>query len=136
MKVVVDTSVWSVALRRRRPAVSESTALQELILENRVQLLGPVRQEVLTGIRDDAHFERLERYLATFEDLELSSEDYVVAARFCNVCGRHGLQGSNTDFLICAASVQRSLEIFTTDQDFSRFAAYIPIALMKRGDVD
>ena len=61
--ILVDTSVWSLALRRAATQLSEGQVqikreLAELIREGRAQLIGPVRQELLSGIRGDAQYER------------------------------------------------------------------------------
>jgi len=126
----VDTSVWSEALRRAKKIESDVVReFRSLILEHRVDIVGPIRQEVLSGLREDAQFEKLEKHLAAFPDLPLASEDYVMAARFFNICRAKGVQGSNTDFLICALAVRRQLAICTTDKDFSLFAKHLPIVL-------
>jgi len=71
MKILVDTSVWSSALRRKTPPdnlfVNE---LNELIKERRVQMIGPIRQEILSGIREEAQFQTLKKHLGAFADLE------------------------------------------------------------------
>jgi predicted nucleic acid-binding protein len=130
MRVLVDTSVWSEALRRANRI--DSGIVQEcrsLILEHRVDIIGPIRQEILSGLREDAQFERLEQHLAAFPDLSLSTADFTMAAKFFNVCRSKGIQGSNTDFLICAVAVRRKLSIYTTDKDFELFAKLLPIVL-------
>ena len=132
MKVLVDTSVWSLALRRSRQSASASVReLRHLISDHRVEMIGPIRQEVLSGIRDEVQFRKLEKHLAAFPDIPIRTEDYVTAARFFNVCHTKGIQGSNTDFLICAVAVHHRLAIFTTDNDFARFAECLPIVLHK-----
>ncbi|MFA7159770.1 MAG: PIN domain-containing protein [Kiritimatiellia bacterium] len=132
MKVLVDTSVWSAALRRDVPANTNIVReLQHLISDHLVKIIGPIRQELLSGIRDASHFGRLTNHLAAFPDIELTTEDYVVAAKFFNLCRTKGIQGSNTDFLICAVAVRNDLAIFTTDKDFLQFAKYLPIVLHK-----
>lgn len=134
MKVLVDTSVWSAALRRSaRPDPSLVEELRSLITDARVQIIGPIRQEVLSGIRKEAQFERLREYLRAFPDLALHEDDYVAAARFFNTCRTHGIQGSNTDFLMCAIAANYGLAIFTTDQDFVHYAQHLPIRLHQPG---
>ena len=129
---VVDTSVWSLALRRNTPndALSIVNILRDLIADGRVVLLGVIRQEVLSGIRYSEQFIRLRDYLRAFPDLELTSEDYELAAEFFNTCRSNGVQGSNTDFLLCAVAHRRSYSIFTTDKDFENFRLHIPIVLL------
>ena len=133
MKVLVDTSVWSLALRRRaaldRPEVQE---LRALIDEGRVAMIGPVRQELLSGIRTDESFARLRHHLRAFADERLTVDDYERAAEHFNSCRARGVQGSNTDFLICAAAERRGFPILTTDDDFVRFAEVLPIAIHGR----
>lgn len=129
MNVLVDTSVWSSALRRESPSSVEVSALRQLVDEGRAVLLGAIRQEILSGVRSERQFERLRDDLEAFVDLEVSTEDHVRAASYFNHCRRKGIQGSNTDFLICAAAHRHEAPIFTTDRDFSRFAKVLPIAL-------
>ncbi len=132
MKVIVDTSVWSLALRRnRKPDVPHVTVFRDLIVDGRTALLGAVRQEILSGLRHIDHFERLKNYLRAFPDIEMSIEDYELASEFYNTCRSNGVQGANTDFLICAASVRRSYGILTTDKDFDIFRKHIPIVLVE-----
>ena len=130
MRVLVDTSIWSLALRRSDPVQSPDVSeLRRLITSREVQIIGPIRQEVLSGIRNVSQFDRLEVHLAAFPDLPLQAEDYVTAAKFFNLCRAKGIQGSNTDFLICAVAVRHDLAIFTTDGDFGHFAKSLPIVL-------
>jgi predicted nucleic acid-binding protein len=130
MNIVVDTSVWSLALRRQRSSMTaEALELSELVREGRVALLGPVRQELLSAVPIAQQYETLREYLRAFPDVALESEDYEEAAAFLNRCRAKGVQGSNTDFLICAAAARRQFGILTTDSDFTHFAKLLPIQL-------
>jgi predicted nucleic acid-binding protein len=133
MTVLVDTSVWSMALRRRtrvdHPAVER---LRALIRDGRVAMIGPIRQELLSGIADVEACERLRDHLRAFPDLPVDTADYEQAAEHYTACRRRGIQGSNTDFLICAIAIRRDLAILTTDADFVRFAELLPIELDPR----
>ncbi len=132
MSVLVDTSVWSMVLRRSHaPDETVSGSLRNLILGRRVEIIGPIRQELLSGVREEAQFKKLQKHLAAFPDLALETDDYVMAAKFFNLCRIKGVQGSNTDFLICAVAVRRQLSIYAVDQDFLHFAKYLPIMLYK-----
>jgi predicted nucleic acid-binding protein len=135
MKVLVDTSVWSLALRRpqslalgasQQAAVS---ALTELVRDGRAVLMGAIRQELLSGIATQKQFETLRTRLAAFDDVALTAQDYEIAAQSFNTCRAHGVQGSNTDFLICAASMHHQLPVFSTDLDFQRYKKWLPIHL-------
>ena len=130
MRVLVDTSIWSLALRRGTPKEHALVReLHDLIQDVRVQIIGPIRQEILSGIKSQKQFETLNSYLSAFPDLPLETSDYEKSAEFFNISRKHGIQGSNTDFLICSVAYHRDLEIFTTDNDFDNFQQYIPIKL-------
>ena len=81
-------------------------------------MIGPIRQELLSGIRTPAQYEALRDKLRAFPDMALGAYDCELAAQFYNVCRSRGIQGSNTDFLICAVAAKRNLSVFTTDRDF------------------
>jgi predicted nucleic acid-binding protein len=134
MKVLVDTPIWSLALRRktRQENASTKSELASLVEDGRVAMIGPIRQEVLSGIKERAHFDRLREHLRAFSDTEITSDDYEEAASFYNRCRGKGIQGSNTDFLICAIAARNEFSIFTTDADFTHFAKVLPIALHDR----
>jgi predicted nucleic acid-binding protein len=129
MKVLVDTSVWSLALRRRAPSHASVDELRRLVTAGRVAMAGPIRQEVLSGIPDRATFERLREYLGAFPDEPIGREDYELAADMFNRCRAKGLQGSNTDFLLCAVAVRAKMPLFTTDRDFDGYARVLPVRL-------
>ncbi|MCW1921159.1 PIN domain-containing protein [Luteolibacter arcticus] len=131
MKVVVDTSVWSLAFRRRATVVSKHVdLLTDLIHDGRVVLLGLVRQELLSGIRHGDQFERLRTQLRAFPEIEMETADHEVAAAHFNTCMAAGIQGSTIDFLICAYASRRNYQILSTDPDFGFFAKHIPVALL------
>jgi predicted nucleic acid-binding protein len=104
--------------------------LIDLIRDGRVALLGVVRQEILSGIRDPKQFEKLRQSLATFPDVPLVVEDYEEAAEFYNTCISNGVQGSPVDLLICAAAHRRTYLILTTDPDFDRYERHLPVRLL------
>jgi predicted nucleic acid-binding protein len=130
MKVLVDTSVWSLALRRGEHSIAaQAQELRQLIQDHRVHMIGPIRQEILSGIRSDSQLNILKKHLESFAGLPILTDDYVRAAKFFNLCHSKGVQGSNTDFLICSVAVRNNLSIFTTDQDFKLFSKHIKITL-------
>ncbi len=130
MRVLVDTSVWSLAFRRTRPTSATVVAeLTELVSESRVVVIGPVRQELLSGLKGSEQFQILRDHLRAFPDLELATADFEEAARFYNRCRARGVQGSNTDFLMCAVASRHEMSIFTTDSDFRAFRQIVPLTL-------
>ena len=133
--ILFDTTIWSLALRRRREDLSLSEAAMCRVLEEaahggRAQLLGIVRLEVLNGIRDRAQYERLRSYLGAFDDIPLSIRDYEDAAAMSNACRAVGVVGTSADFLICAVAVRRNWEISTADRDFERYRKHLPLRLL------
>ena len=131
MKVLVDTSVWSLALRRREPGRQRSivSELSRLIGSYEVAIIGPIRQELLSGIKEETQFLCLQEKLRAFPDIVLETVDYETAARFFNQCRAKGIQGSNTDFLMCAVGVSRGMSVFTTDKDFDAYRRVVGVKL-------
>jgi predicted nucleic acid-binding protein len=130
VKVLIDTPIWSLALRRRgrldTPAV---LTLRRLINEGRAAIVGPIRQELLSGLREQTSFDRLRAHLAAFPDEPIARADYERATQYFNTCRAKGVQGSNTDFLLCAIAERHRMPIFTLDADFTRYARLIPVTL-------
>jgi hypothetical protein len=136
VRVLIDTPIWSLALRRRTGDLGPVEralvhAWADLVRQDRATLIGPVRQEMLSGIRDEAAFERLRAHLRAFDDESLTVEDFEQAARCNNRCRAFGVAGSIVDHLLCAVAINRDLPIFTTDADFPRYAKHLPIRLHK-----
>ena len=132
MNVLVDSAVWSLAIRRGAPrGTLEERELVELISEGRVAMIGPIRQELLCAIKTVEQFRLVRDRLRAFPDMELTHEDFEEAASCFNKCRSRGVQGSNTDFLICAAALRRELAVFTTDTDFGRYARLLHVKLHK-----
>jgi len=136
MMVLVDTPIWSLALRRKSADLSSSEesltrALAELVREGRAQLIGMVRQELLSGIREPEKFDRLRDYLRAFDDIHLDRADYEEAAQFNNRCRNRGIAGSPIDFLICAVADRRRWQIFTTDTDFENYQKVLGLQIFQ-----
>jgi predicted nucleic acid-binding protein len=134
MNVLVDTSIWSLALRHKRRGLMASDqvlirALADLVGYGRAQLIGPVRQEVLSGIREHAQFIRLRDALRLYEETTLVTADFEEAARMSNDCRQRGITGSPVDFLLCAVAERHQWQIFTTDRDFDHYRRVIGLTL-------
>ena len=128
--VLVDTCVWSLALRGSQAkdhAITEQ--LTQLIDENQVRIIGPIRQELLSGYSDKNSFDRLRQKLRHFPNEEIIDADYDCAAEYSNICRAKGIQGSHTDFLICAVAQRLNFRIFSTDKDFQMYAKHVPLKL-------
>ena len=137
MKVLVDTSIWSLALRKKSLTEYEKKVVQELkelIYELRVVIIGPIRQELLSGISDNRKYELLKERMRSFDDLILHQDDYEFAAKYYNDCRKNGIQGSHIDYLICSSANNRNISIFTTDKDFKNYKEVIGLKLHKIRD--
>jgi len=132
MKILVDTCIWSLALRHKSPNKEIETILGEIIRDGRLVIIGPIRQEILSGISRESQFEALKDYLEPFEDIALNSNHFIKAAEFSNSCLKKGIQGSSTDFLICSVAYLEHLQIFTSDNDFNNYRKHLPISLFEK----
>lgn len=129
MQVLVDTCIWSQALCRTDDNNNHVRELRDIIADNRACIIGPIRQEILSGIRVKQHFQSLREHLSAFPDILIKTIDYETGAEFSNVLRSKGIQGSTIDFLICAVAHRYSLFIYTIDDDFKHFSKHLPIKL-------
>ena len=135
MKVLADTPVWSAALRRSAGEDSAlRTELEWLVTHGAVAIMGPIRQELLSGIKGQAQFDQVRTALRHFPDVALQTEDFETAASYYNTCRGKGVQGSLTDFLICAVASRRRIAVFSTDQDFVAYEEILGLRMHASGD--
>ncbi len=131
MKILVDTCIWSQVLRKKTPNLNLTKQLKDFIDDGRVVMIGPIRQELLSGISNPSQFNKLKHTLSFFEDIILETDHFVKAAGFSNLCRKNGIQGSTTDLLICAVANLEKLSIFTVDSDFINYNKYLKLKLIK-----
>jgi predicted nucleic acid-binding protein len=132
--ILVDTTVWSIALRRDSTSLnahqrSMKEELAALIREKRALLMGPVRQELLSGIRERAQFIRIRDHLRAFDDVVVTASDHEQAAFVSNRCRARGIVGDPVDHLMCAIALGNDWWIFSEDHDFIEYKREIPIRL-------
>lgn len=131
--VLVDTSVWAMAFRKKTLEPHEQKLLNyliDLIRKSYVIMIGPIRQEILSGISDQNKFTQLKQNLESFKDFEITTDDYVCAAETFNLCRSKGIQGSHIDFLICSVAKNNDFSILTLDKDFVNYQKYIDIKII------
>jgi len=82
MKVLVDTPIWSLAFRKKKDNVNFKTIenLVKLIHSGSISIIGPIRQEVLSGISDRHKFIDIKEKMSVFSDYDLQSSDFEFAA--------------------------------------------------------
>lgn len=132
--ILVDTCVWSLGLRRQRKDLSAKErrivfGLRELIVAGRACLIGPIQQELLSGIPDEEAFDQLAGQVGAQAVLPVDAEVWRRAAWFFNMCRRHGIAPDAIDMTICAAAEAHGVSILTVDPDFERYARCLPIRL-------
>ncbi len=134
MIVLIDTTIWSLALRRRPQSLNDQERLlveewARLVRSGEAVLIGPIRQEILSGIRNENSFTAIQQSLGDFRYLEIVPSDYDRAAQFFNLCRARGISGTAVDLLICAVAHRSDVPIFTTDADFQHYAPHVKIRL-------
>ncbi len=127
--VIVDSDVWSEAFRKKGKESSSVLELRKLISLGEIILIGPIRQEILSGIREELIYEKIRDAMRPFPSQRIDDAIYETAASFFNHCRRNSIQGSHTDYLICACAVTWKASILTKDKDFTRYAKFLPIKL-------
>ena len=136
MKVLVDTPIWSLALRRPASRLSPQeeklkNLLSEIVSDGQMLIIGPIRQELLSGVREQSQFTRLRDLLRAFPDYALTAQEFERAAEMNNQCASRGVAATPVDMLICAVASATGGLIFSTDQDFRAYAKLLPIRLFQ-----
>lgn len=132
MKVLVDTPIWSYALRSKNNEYqTEIDVLTSLIRDQRALIIGPIKQEILSGYSDLHKYQIIKEKLSYFTNTPILDSDYEMAAELSNKCRKKGVQGSHIDFLICAVANRIDIPIFTNDKDFEHYQNIIFIKLFK-----
>ena len=133
VSIFVDTSVWSLALRRDAPAVTPavSTLVQALESGEPVLTTGLVLQELLQGFAGPkGRVAILDRFSA-LPLLRPDREDHIGAAELRNLCRRRGLQLGTIDALLAQICIRHGLTFLTADADFARMARYCDLKVWK-----
>ncbi len=130
MRVLVDTSIWSLALRRKAPD-AEVNKLRDLIIDGEdIFITGIILQELLQGVRSNILFTRVEKHLNTFVMLEPNKSTFSEAARLFNHCRSKGTPVDTVDCLIAAIAIQHNCRLLTNDSDFTKIAATSGLKLL------
>jgi predicted nucleic acid-binding protein len=133
VNLVVDTSVWSLILRRPQadgthPLVQAFRA--HLEADDGILLIGTILQELLDGLREKKDFDRLKRLLDPFPLLPLERDTYIAAAALRQHCRTKGVQATAGDCLIAAACIEHGFPLLTADRDFFHIAKHSELVLL------
>jgi predicted nucleic acid-binding protein len=131
MKILIDACVWSLVFRRRPESTMSAQehqmvdSLSAAIRDGRAAIIGAIRQEILSGIKEPAQFEKLRRTMQSFSDEPVTSADHEEAGRLFNLCRSRGFQSSPIDILLCAVASRRGWAILTNDLGLQRCMSVI-----------
>ncbi len=130
MNVLVDTSVWSLALRRDAPPdVPEIDQLRQSLEAGSVYCTGLILQELLQGFtKPRAHRQIIERF-AALPLLVPDRQDHIEAAELRNRCRRKGVQGGTIDALLAQLCIRYDLTMLSTDKDFRNIASVVSLSV-------
>lgn len=131
MSLFVDTSIWSLALRRDAPPQTAASRMLVRAIESGETLLttGLVLQELLHGFSGPrARAQILDRFSAV-PLLVPDREDHIDAAELRNRCRRAGVQVGTIDALLAQLCIRHGLTMLSTDSDFRRIAAHCSLKL-------
>lgn len=133
MTLFVDTSVWSLALRRDAvPEGPEVRRLRDALSGGEsIHTTGIVLQELLQGCRGPRAWERIVERFKALPLLVPGRDDHIKAAELRNKCRRHGIQVGTIDALLVQLCISRNLTMLSTDQDFGHVADWAPLQLWR-----
>lgn len=131
MSIFVDTSVWSLALRRDAPPPSPQVRLLEHALQTSEAIFttGLVLQELLQGFTGPKARDAIVERFAALPLVVPDREDHIHAAELRNACRRKGVQVGTIDALFAQLCIQHELLMLSTDTDFERIAKLSPLRL-------
>jgi predicted nucleic acid-binding protein len=132
MRLLIDTSVWSEALRRKnKDADSRDTFLYHIIQnEEDIFVTGIILQEILSGIKDPKVFQRIEQHFHYFNFINPGISDYVEAAKLRNSVSKKGISLATVDALIAQIAISYNLHLITYDNDFVRLKGITKLKLI------
>lgn len=124
MRVLVDTSVWSLALRKAGPADHPAVEKLAAMLQSGedIFLTGLILQEILQAFRSEVSFRKVSRHLEPFPLLDLDVIGSIAAAALHRKCDASGVSASTADCQIAAAAVRHECLLLSADRDFERIS--------------
>ena len=133
MNLFVDTSVWSLALRRdSAPDLPEVRRLRDALAGGEpVHATGIVLQELLQGYRAPKAAELIVERFAEIPMITPTRGDHIRAAELHNTCRSHGVQAGTIDALLARICIRHDLVMLSTDRDFGHIANWTPLKLWR-----
>jgi len=133
LSLLVDTSVWSLALRRDAPGPTPEVRELVRAIEAGEELLttGLILQELLQGFSGPRGRARLIDRFAALPLLVPERRDHIDAAELRNACRRRGIQVGTIDALLAQLCVRHDLTMLSADRDFGRIAEHCALKLWR-----
>jgi predicted nucleic acid-binding protein len=130
LNIFVDTSVWSLALRRDAPPdLPEVNELRRSLDTGTVYCTGLVLQELLQGFSKPKAQRQIISRFSALPLLVPDRDDHVHAAELRNRCRRKGVQAGTIDVLLAQLCVRYELTMLTTDKDFRNMASIVSLSV-------
>jgi predicted nucleic acid-binding protein len=131
LSLFIDTSVWSLALRRDSPAASREVGVLVRAIESGETILttGLVLQELLQGFSGPKSRDQILDRFSSVPLLAPDRDDHVLAAELKSHCRRNGVQIGTIDALLARLCIRHDLTMITTDQDFQHIAEHSTLKL-------
>ena len=131
MSIFVDTSVWSLALRRDASPAPEVHLLESSLARGEIVITtGLVLQEILQGFHGPKSKDKIIRSFSLLPVITPDLDDHIEAAGLRNACRRKGIQVGTIDALIARLCIRHGLHLLTTDEDFRHMAKHTSLSLL------
>lgn len=129
---LVDTSVLSEALRRKKNSINSSDTLVKKIIEQKdeIVLIGIILQEILTGISDKKLYLEIKEILSDFSYLEIKKEDYIFASEIRNLSKQNGITISSFDAIIASIAIHHKITLVSFDKDFKLISKLFDLKIL------
>jgi predicted nucleic acid-binding protein len=133
MTLFVDTSVWSLALRRDVPVKSPQVEALKQALGNGGQIVstGIVLQELLQGFSGPKAVASIIERFSAIPFVIPDRADHISAAELRNTCRRNGVQVGTIDALLAQLCIRHDLTMLSTDKDFSNIEKLASLKMWK-----
>jgi predicted nucleic acid-binding protein len=134
LSLLVDTSVWSLALRRDAPSPTPPVAALVRAIEAGEPILstGLVLQELLQGFAGPKARQQILQHFSAIPLLVPDREDHIGAAELRNRCRRAGIQAGTIDALLTQLCIRHELTLLTSDNDFQHISKHCELRVWRQ----
>jgi predicted nucleic acid-binding protein len=131
LSIFVDTSVWSLALRRDAPSPAKEVRalIQAIEAGDTILTTGLVLQELLQGFSGPRNRAQILDRFSAVPLLVPTRDDHIAAAELKNRCRRAGVRVGTIDAILAQLCLHHDLIMLSTDNDFKRIASQCALKL-------